>query len=101
MDFVIELAGRERVPPGGLDGSNRYIGQEPLGPGVTQVGSVSGMLGMVQHNWPAAQQRRPQQSVPGHIVPARHGGVPHMPLSQYGFGSGHRVPHAPQFLMSF
>jgi hypothetical protein len=58
----------------------------------------------VQQSCPGEQHASAQQKPPAH-APASisHGGLVHVPWSQYRFGpaSRHESPHAPQLLMSF
>ncbi len=54
----------------------------------------------MQQSWPEEQQLAPQQTPPPSQAPPLHGGVPQVPLLQYGFGPVHEVPQRPQLWMS-
>jgi hypothetical protein len=64
------------------------------------VGPVTTGPGTSQHSVPAPQHCEPQQnSLTGQATPLQ-GGVPHLPLSQYGFAPAQLMPHPPQLRMS-
>jgi hypothetical protein len=54
----------------------------------------------MQQSWPEEQQVMPQQKPSTQSVVTWHGGVPQVPLSQYGFGPVQDLPQLPQLLMS-
>jgi hypothetical protein len=76
------------------------VGQVPPMVGVTHVVMIATGPGTVQQSWPEVQHCVSQQSPAGPHMAPLHGGVPHLPLSQYGFGPVHVLPHVPQLWMS-
>ena len=86
------VSGEAQTQPG------QPTGQVPL-TGAAQC-SVLGPTLIMQQSSPEPQQLVPQQTSPLQMfVP--QGGVPQVPLSQYGLGPAHELPQRPQLLISF
>ena len=62
--------------------------------------SADGPSWIMQQSSPEAQQLVPQQTSPLQVF-TPHGGVPQVPLSQYGLAPVQELPQRPQLLISF
>jgi hypothetical protein len=89
---AIGVSGSAQTQPG------QPTGQVPL-TGAAHCSTLGPKL-IMQQSWPEEQQMLPQQTPPVLQAAPSHGGVPHLPLSQYGFGPVQELPQLPQLLMS-